>query len=119
MTVRDTLRILAYMLACCVALLWNALPAEAYASDSDGDTIIDSEDNCPLVYNPDQADLDGDGVGDACDPDRDGDGVVNVVDNCPGVYNPSQVDSRQNGRGDACDPLDTQTLAKADEQRLR
>ena len=35
--------------------------------DSDGDGIQDSEDNCPMVPNPDQADSDGDGVGDACD----------------------------------------------------
>ncbi len=33
--------------------------------DSDG--IVDSEDNCPFVNNPDQADSDGNGIGDACD----------------------------------------------------
>ena len=36
-------------------------------SDKDGDGIIDSEDNCPNVYNPDQADSDNNGIGDACD----------------------------------------------------
>jgi hypothetical protein len=36
--------------------------------DTDGDGIIDGEDNCPTVYNPDQADSNGNGVGDACDP---------------------------------------------------
>ncbi len=35
--------------------------------DSDGDGVLDSEDNCPDVFNPDQADADGDGIGDACD----------------------------------------------------
>ena len=35
--------------------------------DTDGDGVPDEEDNCPDVFNPDQADLDGDGIGDACD----------------------------------------------------
>ena len=35
--------------------------------DSDADTIPDLADNCALVPNPDQADTDGDFVGDACD----------------------------------------------------
>ncbi|MBL9175144.1 MAG: thrombospondin type 3 repeat-containing protein [Verrucomicrobiales bacterium] len=35
--------------------------------DGDGDGIVDSIDNCPNVANPDQADLDGDGMGDVCD----------------------------------------------------
>jgi hypothetical protein len=35
--------------------------------DSDGDGVLDRTDNCPAVWNPDQADSDADGVGDACD----------------------------------------------------
>ncbi len=35
-------------------------------SDIDNDGYPDSVDNCPQVYNPDQADTDGDGVGDSC-----------------------------------------------------
>ena len=35
--------------------------------DSDADGVPDTVDNCPEVYNPDRADGDGDGVGDACD----------------------------------------------------
>ena len=38
-----------------------------------GDGVLDSEDNCPGVPNPDQADLDGDRIGDLCDNDDDGD----------------------------------------------
>ena len=34
--------------------------------DTDGDGFQDLYDNCPAVSNPDQADLDADGVGDAC-----------------------------------------------------
>jgi predicted extracellular nuclease len=36
-------------------------------TDSDGDGVGDSDDNCPGTYNPGQEDSDGDGVGDACE----------------------------------------------------
>jgi polyhydroxybutyrate depolymerase len=35
--------------------------------DADGDKINDTDDNCPSVANPDQADADGDCAGDACE----------------------------------------------------
>lgn len=52
------------------------------AFDSDGDGIPDETDNCPSVFNPDQADFDNDGIGDLCDGDLDGDGVPNELDQC-------------------------------------
>ena len=52
-------------------------------TDSDSDSVADCLDNCPANANADQADLDGDGEGDACDPDVDGDGVANGDDACP------------------------------------
>ena len=58
--------------------------------DSDGDGVTGGRDNCPGLYNPDQADSDCDGVGDACDI-------------CLEVYNPAQEDCNQNGVGDACE----------------
>jgi len=35
--------------------------------DGDGDSVFDTDDNCPELANPDQADGDANGVGDACD----------------------------------------------------
>jgi subtilisin family serine protease len=46
--------------------------------DSDGDTVIDSLDNCPNDANTDQSDVDGDMLGDVCDPDADNDGLLNA-----------------------------------------
>ncbi|MGH1491081.1 MAG: SdrD B-like domain-containing protein [Acidimicrobiales bacterium] len=45
-------------------------------ADSDGDGIVDTEDNCPEDANADQADNDGDDLGDVCDPDDDNDGLT-------------------------------------------
>lgn len=54
------------------------------AGNSDGDSIPDYVDNCRDTDNEDQADTDGDGVGDACDPDSDNDGVPDAMDMAPG-----------------------------------
>jgi cysteine-rich repeat protein len=58
--------------------------------DQDGDLLLNINDNCDKVVNLDQADLDMDGVGDACD-------------NCLEVVNPDQADADHDGIGDACD----------------
>lgn len=80
--------------------------------DSDGDGIIDSEDNCPAAHNIDQTDADSDGTGDACDAppppaDYDGDTIPDASDNCRWEYNPLQEDFDGDGAGDACDPDST------------
>lgn len=52
--------------------------------DSDGDGITNAGDNCAIVYNADQADSNGDGVGDACANlppcDVDMNGTVDIED---------------------------------------
>ncbi len=48
--------------------------------DSDADGIPELNDNCPSEPNPGQENLDGDALGDVCDPDVDGDLVLNDDD---------------------------------------
>ncbi|MFH1809312.1 MAG: thrombospondin type 3 repeat-containing protein [Pseudomonadota bacterium] len=120
--------------------------ANADQANSDSDRYGNACDNCPALANPapsctihddcvgaggiclggqckEQADLDGDGVGDACTPDDDGDGYCGagedlvtgitcavdsggaiIEDNCPTVANADQADANNDGVGDACDP---------------
>ncbi len=50
------------------------------SDDQDGDTIIDTLDNCPTVPNTDQLNTDGDLQGDACDNDDDNDGLTDAFE---------------------------------------
>jgi hypothetical protein len=55
--------------------------AVASGDDPDLDQVANWGDNCPHASNPDQADADGDGIGDACEcGDATGDGVVDTTD---------------------------------------
>lgn len=54
----------------------DTYPNGSSATDRDGDGVPDEHDNCPTVFNPvrpmdgsTQANVDGDTLGDACDPD--------------------------------------------------
>jgi hypothetical protein len=74
--------------------------------DFDDDGVPDDQDNCPLIANADQANLDGDLSGDACDSDIDGDGIANSEDNCPQLALPVQDDLDGDSLGNGCDDDD-------------
>ena len=91
--------------------------------DVDGDQFCGDVDTCPDEWDPAQADADGDGRGDSCDPcpadpldDADADGVCADADNCPATANVEQTDGDGDGIGEACDgcPLDSQNDADGD-----
>jgi len=71
--------------------------------DTDGDGVADDVDNCPSSINPDQADVDVDGIGDVCDDDNDNDGILDLFDNCPFTSNVDQTNTDGDEQGDACD----------------
>jgi len=73
------------------ALLF-ALPA--LAVDTDGDGIDDAVDNCPVVANLSQVNVDGDTEGDACDNNDDNDAVPDLNDSFP--KNPALTEGHTN-----------------------
>ena len=64
---------------------------DAAPIDTDGDTVVDSMDNCPLIANLNQRNHDGDVHGDVCDK-------------CPHLPSATDPDADNDGVGDDCDP---------------
>lgn len=105
---------------------WIIKPIKVQPLDPDKDGKVGSNDNCPVVWNINQADTDKDGrgnvcdncpltansdqldtnsntMGDVCDPDDDGDGWGDATDNCPLAFNEDQLDVDNDGQGNVCD----------------
>jgi len=82
-----------------------------FPADTDADGIKNTEDNCVSIANADQADLDGNGRGDACE-DYDKDGIIGSVDNCLNDPNRLQEDTDADGIGDICDSEESRLTEK-------
>ncbi|GMQ83886.1 MAG: hypothetical protein BMS9Abin06_0631 [Gammaproteobacteria bacterium] len=53
---------------------------KGFGPDADGDGVLNADDNCNLLANPDQSDFDSDGFGNACDPDLNNDNATDFAD---------------------------------------
>lgn len=110
-------------------------------TDVDDDGVLDFEDNCPNIANPEQEDWDawtGEGKGDVCDDsdndgvmdsedkcpgsdiavtdetDTDGDSIPDICDNCGNIYNYDQRDRDSNDIGDDCEDIDNDGVSNFD-----
>ena len=106
-SMKRTVVVLTLLLAVSLTACGGGGSSVAPPVDTDGDGIADVQDNCRLIANANQADANGNGIGDACEVagqrDQDGDGIPDAQDNCPLVANPNQSDLNGNGIGDVCD----------------
>jgi hypothetical protein len=90
---------------------WQSNP-QYRPADDDKDGIVNADDNCPLVANKDQMDIDTNKKGDACE-DFDFDGIMNDKDNCRDIANPRQQDEDSDGKGDHYDSEESRFIEQA------
>ncbi len=83
--------------------------ADCIDDDDDNDEIVDTEDNCPVNANKNQADFDGDDQGNVCDPDDDDDGDPDELDCAP------LEPLAHHGAKEACDGVDNNCNNQVDE----
>ncbi|MHC4675134.1 MAG: hypothetical protein ACYTBZ_21830, partial [Planctomycetota bacterium] len=110
------------------------LPSIADSADDDLDVICGMYDNCPLHFNPDQADCDGEGIGDVCaiaeglskdcnlnnipddcETDTDGDGVPDSCDLCP-TEDAGELDVNGDGCMDSLEDIGEEMEGRVAEQ---
>lgn len=75
------------------------------ACDGDDDGVPDSGDNCPTVANADQANADGDSLGNACDHDADNDEMPNAYESLYSCLNPLVDDAQEDADEDGATNL--------------
>ncbi len=64
----------------------SELIAAAEETDYDGDGLVNADDNCAAIANPDQADVDENGIGDACEGPLADVGVIQESEETAGGY---------------------------------
>lgn len=74
--------------------------------DRDNDGVTNDVDNCPNTANANQADLDQDGAGNACDSDDDGDGLPDDYEIANGLNPLNSLDQQADPDGDGFTNLD-------------
>ncbi len=93
----------------------------AAAADNEGDGVPDESDNCPSTPNTNQANFDGDTMGDACDPDGDNDFLPNTLETSCGsnaldaAARPERVDGLFSAVDDDADTLVDEALPAGSE----
>jgi Thrombospondin type 3 repeat len=80
-------------------------------ADTDGDRIPDVLDNCLASSNPEQTDVNANGLGDVCE-DFDRDSISNEKDNCPDIPNVRQLDDDGDSIGNECDEEESRITEK-------